>query len=202
MSYSIRIIISFFIIIASVATARGQQPKKTVKKVETHRATLVLNLQPVVDRKAHLPYAALPKWGSLNTVIPEGAEIVSHGVDTFYYKNGIFYTKNPKGYVITNAAPGVRIHGLPFGYRIAMAKGKPYFYYYGTFYEQVNNTDYYETVIAPEEAIVDAIPLGYEIRKIEKEEYYFLGGTYYAQVPAPALKDKIGYEVVTIIEAY
>ncbi|MBL7764233.1 MAG: hypothetical protein JNL23_12480, partial [Chitinophagaceae bacterium] len=103
MSYSIRIIISFFIIIASVATAHGQQPKKTVKKVETHRATLVLNLQPVVDRKAHLPYAALPKWGSLNTVIPEGAEIVSHGADTFYYKNGIFYTKNPKGYVITNA---------------------------------------------------------------------------------------------------
>ncbi len=81
-------------------------------------------------------------------------------------------------------------------------RGKPYFYYYGTFYEQSGNSDYYETVTAPEEAIIDAIPDGYEIRKIEKEEYYFLGGTYYAQVPAPALKDKIGYEVVTIIEAY
>ena len=202
MNHSLRSVIAFFIVTGCIATANGQQSKKAIKKVETHRATLVLNMQPVVDRKAHLPYAALPKWGSLNAVIPEGAEIVSNGVDSFYYRSGIFYTKKPKGYVITNAVPGVRIHGLPFGYRIAMAKGKPYFYYFGTFYEQVNNSDYYETVIAPEEAIVDAIPDGYEIRKREKEEYYFLGGAYYAQVPAPALKDKIGYEVVTIIEAY
>lgn len=202
MNYSKRSLIILFIVTACVATARGQQSKKTIKKVETHRATLVLNLQPVVDRKAHLPYAALPKWGSLYQAIPEGAEIVSNGVDSFYYRSGIFYTKKTKGYIITNAMPGVRIHGLPFGYRIAMAKGKPYFYYYGTFYQQVNSSDFYETVVAPEEAIVDAIPDGYEIRKIDKEEYYFLGDAYYAQVPAPALKDKIGYEVVTIIEAY
>lgn len=202
MNFSSRSLIAILIVAGSLSAAYGQQAKKTIKKVETHRATLVLNMYPVVDRKAHLPYAALPKWGSIYAALPEGAIVVSNGLDSFYYKSGIFYTKKPKGYIITNAVPGIRIHGLPFGYRIAMAKGKPYFYYYGTFYEQYGNSDYYETIVAPEEAIVDAIPDGYEIRKIEKEEYYFLGGAYYAQVPAPALKDKVGYEVVTIIEAY
>jgi uncharacterized protein DUF6515 len=180
----------------------GQSTKKVTKTVQTHRGTIVTNMHAKVDRKAHLPYADLPKWGSVFAALPDGVGIATNGIDSLYYKNGIYYSKKGKGFVITKPAAGIRIHGLPFGYRTAFAKAKPYFYYYGVFYQQAGNSDYYEIVEAPEEAVVDAIPDGYEIKKIENEEYYFLAGVYYGEIDAPALKNKIGYEVVTIIDAY
>ena len=104
--------------------------------------------------------------------------------------------------MITLPRAGLRLKGLPIGYRIIPVGEKNYFYYFGTFYGQVENSDNYEVVTPPETAIVDGLPDGYTIRKIDGIEYYYLNGTYYAEVDAPKLEGKTGYEVVVIIEAY
>ncbi|MES1222186.1 MAG: DUF6515 family protein, partial [Bacteroidota bacterium] len=115
---------------------------------------------------------------------------------------GFYYSQNSKGFQLILPTAGIRIQGLPIGYRRVPVGDKTYFYYYGTFYSQVGGSDNYEVVVAPEGAIVDALPDGYKIEKVDNVEYYLLGDTYYAEVDSTKMPDKIGYEVVTIIQAY
>ena len=210
--HKLKVIISFLLCI-TVITGNAQTantPKKdnVVKKkkggklIKAHRGTIVLNIHEKVGRQAQTRYAALPKLGSILTALPAGAVIVASGTDSFYYKNGFYYLRKPKGFQLALPVPGIRIQGLPIGYRRTMTGEKLYFYYFGTFYAQVGSTDNYEVVTAPEGAIVDAIPEGYKIEKIENVEYYLLGDTYYAEIDATTLENKIGYEVVTIIQDY
>ena len=39
-------------------------------------------------------------------------------------------------------------------------------------------------------------------QKVENVEYYLVGGVYYAEVGTTKTEDKVGYEVVTIIQTY
>ena len=69
---------------------------------------------------------------------------------------------------------------LPVGYKRIVVRNRPYFYYYGTYYTQVDNSaDEYEVVDAPIGAEVDALPEGYEVVIVEGQEYYKLDDTYY-----------------------
>jgi hypothetical protein len=176
--------------------------KKGGKLIKAHRGTIVLNIHEKVGRQAQAQYASMPKLGSIVSTLPAGAAKVAAGTDSFYYKNGLYYLPKAKGFQLVLPVPGIRIQGLPIGYRRVMTGEKLYFYYYGTFYSQVGSTDNYEVVTAPEGAVVNAIPDGYKIEKIENVEYYLLGDTYYAEIDATNMENKIGYEVVTIIQAY
>ena len=201
--------IGFYLLIifllAGAAEKAIAQPakKKTAKGVQAHRGTILLDVHAKVNRQAHLRYAAFPKMDSLVAELPAGAEIVTaDSVNFYYYKKGVYYVQQPKGIYVIAPLPGIRLHGLPIGYRRIAIGDKLYFYYFGTFYQQVGNSEDYEVIIAPETAIVEAIPNGYKIKKVENIEYYFLGGVYYAEIDDPRMEDKVGYEVVTIIEAY
>ncbi|CAN5336858.1 hypothetical protein BH10BAC4_BH10BAC4_12610 [soil metagenome] len=154
---------------------------------------------PVVVRKAHVRYAAMPRWGTVVAVRPATA-VAIRGTrrNRYYFHNGIYYSPRRGSYVVVRPSPGLRIRSLPAGYRTVVVGPRNYYYYYGTFYTKASDVDQYDVVEAPEGAIVDALPDGYEIKTVGNNEYYFLDGIYYAEVDAPEFADGVGYEVVRI----
>lgn len=199
-------ILSF--VIASFATGFSQSNKANQTKkiapavIKAHRGTVITDVHIKVGKKAQLRYSSFPRIGTEVIAVPAGAIAVNDSTTNYYYKAGIFYKQDKSGYIVTLPGPGLRLKGLPIGYRIIPVGEKNYYYYFGTFYRQVQNSDNYEVVAPPETAIVDGLPDGYIIKKVDDTEYYFLNGTYYAEVDAPKLEGKTGYEVVVIIEAY
>ncbi len=192
-----------FAIVLHAQTKSVQQSKKNAKPlIKAHRGTIVPDIKLKVSKTAQLKYATFPRIGFETLAIPAGAIVVADSLNSYYYKAGIFYVQNKTGFVVTLPVAGMQLKGLPIGYRRVPVGDKLYFYYYGTFYKQVENSDYFETVAPPETAIIDGLPDGYAIKKVDGNEYYFLNNVYYAEVDAPTIEGKIGYEVVTIIEAY
>ena len=202
----LKVVIVFFLLIAAQATiaqtANTGNKKKTVKLVKAHRATMVLNVHDTVGKRAQDRYAELPKLGTVIASLPVRSVVVMKDSTSYYYKNGLYYLPHPKGFQLVLPPAGCRIHGLPIGYRRVRVGEKIYFYYFGTFYEQVGNSDNYEIIKGPDGAIVDALPDGYKIQKVDNVEYYLLGDTYYAEVDVQNKDYHIGYEVVTIIQTY
>lgn len=198
-------IVPFFILYVPVYAQTGikQSPGKNRSQlVKAHRGTIVPGIKEKVGKSAHLKYAAFPKIGSVITALPAGAIEVSDSTHSYFYKSGIFYVQNKTDFVVTLPVPGMRIKGLPIGYRRVAVGDKIYFYYFGTFYQQAGNSDIYETLAPPETAIVDGLPDGYTIKKIDGTEYYFLNNTYYAETDAPYIEGGTGFEVVMIIDTY
>jgi hypothetical protein len=184
-------------------TARPKQTKKsTTPLIKAHRGTVLTDVHVKVAKKAQQRYSSFPRIGTEVIAVPAGAIAVNDSTASYFYKAGIYYLQHKSGYIVTLPNPGLRLKGLPIGYRIVPVGDKNYYYYFGTFYRQVENSDSYEVATPPETAVVDGLPDGYTIKKIDDTEYYFLNGTYYAEVDAPKLEGKIGYEVVVIIEAY
>jgi hypothetical protein len=190
------------IVLHAQTKASSSSKKNTKTLVKAHRGTIVPDIKVKVSKTAQLKYVTFPRMGLETVAVPPGAIIVADSLNSYFYKAGIFYVQNKTGFVITLPVAGIRLKGLPIGYRRVPVGDKIYFYYYGTFYQQVQNSDNYETITPPETAIVDGLPDGYLVKKVDSTEYYFLNGTYYAEVDAPTMESKIGYEVVTIIEAY
>jgi hypothetical protein len=194
----------FLLSIVSHAQTAAKQPAKKATKplIKAHRGTIVTDIKEKVSKTAQLKYTAFPKIGTEIVAVPAGAITVADSLNSYYYKAGIYYVQNKTGYVITLPVAGIRLKGLPIGYRRVPVGEKIYFYYFGTFYQQVENSDNYETIVPPETAVVDGLPNGYTIKKVDGTEYYFLNNIYYAEIDAPKIEGKIGFEVVTIIEAY
>jgi hypothetical protein len=169
---------------------RGQRITR-VKVVKTPRVKVV-TVRTHVTRRAHIRYAALPRWGAAVTVVPAGAIVIN----SYHFHNGVFYTKRNNGFVVVHPARGIRIHVLPVGYRTIIIGPRTYYYYYGTFYTKVVNAEEFEVVEAPEGAIVDALPDGYEVKTVGGNEYYILDGVYYGEVDAADIDGGVGYKVI------
>jgi hypothetical protein len=198
----LKIPISFLILLFTILTvqtteAQGRHRVKKVKVVKRNHVRVV-KVHPHVNRRAHVRYAALPRWGAVVTNYPAGALVIRSAAHPFYFHSGIYYAPRQNNYVIVRPARGLRIRVLPVGYRRVIIGPRPYFYYYGTFYSKIDNTEEYEVVDAPEGAIVDALPDGYDIKTIGENEYYELDGVYYAEVDDSNFEDGVGYKVVKI----
>jgi hypothetical protein len=191
------------VIVIHAQTNKPQQSKKSTGTIiKAHRGTVVPNIRVKVSRTAHIKYAGLPRLGLEVVAAPAGAIVVADSTHSYYYKAGIYYIQRPSGFVVSLPVPGIRLKGLPIGYRLVPAGQKLYFYYYGVFYMQVENSDNYAVVDPPEGAVADALPDGWLVKKVDNTEYYFINNVYYAEVDVPTMENKTGYEVVTIIEAY
>jgi hypothetical protein len=203
-----KVIFTFFLFLFVIFTQaqtndKPAQSKKTSGTIiKAHRGTIVPNIRIKVGKQAQVKYVGLPRLGLDAVAVPAGAIVVADSLNSYYYKAGIYYVQGTAGFKVSLPVPGIRLKGLPVGYRLVYVGEKLYFYYYGVFYKQVENSDNYEVIAPPESAVVDALPDGYLIKKVDGAEYYFINGVYYAEVDAPALQNKTGYEVVTIIEAY
>jgi Family of unknown function (DUF6515) len=197
-----KIAVSFLFLLIAITTvqttdAQTRHKPQRVRVVKRNHVTVV-RVHPRVYRRAHIRYAALPRWGAVVTAYPAGAVVIRSGVNSFYFYNGIYYAPRQNNYVIVHPVRGLRIQVLPVGYRRILIGPRPYFYYYGTFYAQADNSDEYEVTDAPEGAIVDALPDGYEVKTISGNEYYYLDGVYYAEVDADDIEGGTGYKVVKV----
>lgn len=181
--------------VSSIQTAEAQRRHRGRGKrvVIVHRPH-----RTIVVRKAHVRYAALPRWGSVVTAVPTGAVVVRARRSPFYFHQGIYYTKRDNGYVIVRPTRGVRVRVLPVGFRTIAVGTTNYYYYYGTFYTRASSSDDFVVTDAPEGAVVDALPDGYQVKTVNGKEYYELDGVYFAEVDAPEFEDGVGYEVTLI----
>ena len=189
----------FFVMIMAMhpVSAQGRHKPKRIKVVKANHVR-VIKVHPHVFKRAHVRYAALPRWGTVVSTYPAAAVLVRLGGSSFYFYNGIYYAPRQNNYIIVHPVRGVRIRTLPVGYRRILVGPRPYFYYYGTFYVQAGNRNEYVVTDAPEGAVVDALPDGYEIRTINGNEYYELDGVYYAEIDADDMDGGTGYQVVKI----
>jgi hypothetical protein len=198
----LKILTSFFLLLFAVlaiqpADAQVRRRAKKVKVVKRNHVTVV-KVHPRVTRRAHIRYAALPRWGAVVATYPAGALMIRSAAHPFYFHNGIYYAARHNSYVVVRPALGLRIRVLPVGYRRIVVGPRVYFYYYGTFYSKADNSEEYEVTAAPEGAIVDALPEGYEVKTIDGNEYYELDGVYYAEVDDSNFEDGVGYKVVKV----
>ena len=199
---SFKIVFSVLVILMTVAimqpaAAQARHKPRKVKVVKVNHVRVV-KAHPHVYKRAHIRYAALPRWGTVVATYPAAAVLVRFGGSPFYFYNGIYYAPRQNSYVIVRPVRGVRIRTLPVGYRRILVGPRPYFYYYGTFYVQAGSRNEYIVTDPPEGAIVDALPDGYEIKTVNGNEYYELDGVYYAEVDASDIDGGIGYQVVKI----
>jgi hypothetical protein len=174
--------------------ADAQVRRRKVKVMKPR--VVVVKAHPRVVRRAHVRYAALPRWGAAVAMAPAGAVILGPQAAPYYYHSGIYYTRRANNYVIVRPARGIRMKVLPVGYRNVVVGPRHYYYYYGTFYAKAGNAQEYVVVDPPQGAIVDALPDGYEVKTVNDTEYYVLDGVYYAEVDSPDIEGGVGYEVV------
>ncbi|MFZ1528479.1 MAG: DUF6515 family protein [Ferruginibacter sp.] len=162
-----------------------------------HKTVIVVKrpAHKVVVRRAHVRYAAMPRWGAVVAVRPFNTIFITgrRGIG-YHYTNGIFYQQRNNAYVVVRPSRGIRIRVIPAGFRLINVGPRRYYYYYGTYYVKAAND--YVVIDPPKGAVVDALPDGYEIKTIDGNEYYYLDGVYYAEVDAPEFSDGVGYEVV------
>lgn len=174
----------------TINAQRGQRVRRV--KVVKPPVVRVVTVHTRINRRAHIRYAALPRWGAAVTVVPAGAIVIN----SYHFHNGVFYTRRNNGFVVVHPARGIRIRVLPVGFRTVILGPRTYYYYYGTFYTKVVNAEEYEVVEAPEGAVVDALPDGYEVKTVGGNEYYVLDGVYYGEVDATDIDGGVGYKVV------
>jgi hypothetical protein len=191
-----------FIVLSIMSTIFANLAEAQVR----HRARVVRHtIRPVhrvrhrvVVRRAHVRYAALPRWGTTVAVAPAAAIVVRAHSNTYHFHNGIYYAPRANNFVVVRPVAGIRVKALPVGFRTVVVTRRNYYYYYGTFYAKAADVDEYEVVDAPTGAIVDALPDGYEVKKINDTEYYVLDGVYYAEAEAKEFEDGVGYEVIKV----
>lgn len=97
----------------------------------------------------------------------------------YYYYGGFFYSPFDTYYQVVFAPVGIRVWGLPWGYRRFYIGPTLYYYYGGTYYRNYNAS--YEVVEAPLGSILPELPQGAQTTVINDHKYYVLNGTYYAE---------------------
>jgi len=124
-------------------------------------------------------YRHLPKRGKVVRKLGTSAVRIGFRGAHFHFHNGVWYRPYKKQFIVARAPFGIRVRVLPVGYRRIVVGPRPYFYYYGTYYVKVENSEEYEVITAPIGATVDALPDGYKIVKVKDIEYYQLDDVYY-----------------------
>lgn len=161
--------------------------KRTVTQKVTHRTT---------RRAITRHYYGRPRLGLMVRAVPTTARIVRLGTRAYYLDQGVYYAARGSSFVVVRPATGLRIRALPRGFVRTVARGVPYFYYYGTYYGPVKgSTDEYEVVAPPAGAVVDALPEGYEALEVDGKPYLKINDVYYESVETDLFEDGYGYRV-------
>ncbi len=177
MSYALLALISLFSFPEKVEAQRKNTVRVKRSKVVVHKKTRV---RPVRARRvAHYHYRGLPRWGRTVKTIGAGYIGIRFGGIGYRFHKGIWYRPKGSRFIVARAPFGVRVRVLPVGYRRLLVGRNTYFYYYGTYYSKIIDSDEYQVVKAPIGAEVDALPEGYEIVKANGIEYYKFEDTYY-----------------------
>jgi len=145
---------------------------------------------PPFDRRPSSP--APPRFGLIVGDLPGTHVMVRVGKFSFYYRSGVFYRKEPAGYVIVAPPPGVVVEGLPPGYVILNYAGSLFYYYNGVFYTANPPRTRFTVVAPPLGIMIDVLPQGYTLVTANGLTYYVVGGVHYLPVQSGA---RIHYQV-------
>jgi len=145
------------------------------------------HVRPVrVRRIAHRPYRGLPRWGRTVRTVGLGYRSIRFGGIGYRFHSGVWYRPKGNKFIVAKAPFGVRVRVLPTGHRRLVIGPKTYYYYYGTYYTKVPDSEEFEVIQPPIGAQVDALPEGYTVEKVNDVEYYKFECTYYE----PRINDK------------
>ena len=86
--------------------------------------------------------------------LPPHYETVAVHRQNYFYNNGFFFRKGPRGYVAIGAPIGARIRVLPLGYTIIKFGGLSYYYLNGAYYNYIPSENVYVVVNKPGNAQV------------------------------------------------
>ena len=81
--------------------------------------------------------------------LPGHYETVVVHKNKYFYNNGFFYKRGPRGYAIIHPPIGARIRILPRGYTIVKFGGLSYFYINGAYYNYIPTEKVYVVVDKP-----------------------------------------------------
>jgi len=68
-----------------------------------------------------------PPVGAIVPQLPDGAEAIVIGQDTYYNGGGAFYLQQPTGFAVVQAPVGVTVTGLPLGAAPVVINGATYY---------------------------------------------------------------------------
>jgi len=174
-------ILALLCLIALPEKAEAQR-RSGVVKVKRSRVVVKkrAHVRPVrVRRVAHRPYRGLPRWGRTVRTVGVGFRAIRFGGIGYRFHSGIWYKPKGNRFRVVKAPFGVRVRTLPTGYRRVVVGRNTHYYYYGTYYTKVPDSDEYEVIEPPIGAEVHALPDGYEVVTINDIEYYKFECTYY-----------------------
>ena len=82
---------------------------------------------------------------------PHYETIVVHK-NNYFYNNGFFYRRGPRGYAVIGAPIGARIRVMPLGYSVIKFGGLSYYYLNGVYYNFIPSENVYVVVNKPRNA--------------------------------------------------
>jgi len=167
---------TFFFAYPSEIAAQKKR-NRVQKHIKKHHKKQVKHL-------SHHRYRHLPRRGKIVRRLGVGAVNINFKGAKLFVHNGVWYQPSSKRnrFVVVKAPIGIRIHRVPFPNRPKIIVNKnAYYYYYGTFYEKVVNTNAEEYVVvkAPIGAKIDALPEGYDTVDVNGITYYRFDDIHY-----------------------
>lgn len=175
----IRILVTIFLCFTFTNNAVAQKKKNKVKSHVKQNHKKHFRPKKAKHIAHHRHYRHLPKRGKVIRKLHVGAVRIGFRGTHFHFHNGVWYRPHRKQFIVARAPFGIRVRVLPVGHRRIVIGSRPYFYYYGTYYVKVENSDEYEVIAAPIGAAVDALPDGYKVVKANNMSYYQLDDVYY-----------------------
>lgn len=78
-----------------------------------------IHVKPVVHHKVVVKpaptYRVISAVADIHRVLPGNALRIVHAGETYYYHEGVYYVKEPRGYVVVHPFAGLRLASLPAG---------------------------------------------------------------------------------------
>jgi len=176
------------LLISMFSSSSNAQDKKAHKK-RAVKANVVHS-----KKVAHHRYSHLPKRGARFKVLHKDAKIVFHSGKKYHFHNGVYYHLRGSKYIAVAPPRGIKIKYLPAGYKRIRHNDSMVFYYYGSFYKNVNDNQEFEIIDPPVGIQVEDLPEGYETTIIDGVEYYTLDEVKYKTTQSTTGQDV--YEVV------
>jgi len=179
------------------AGERKENRKEIEKKREEYQTEYLASQEEI--RQASVAASRAPRGlyyrapGFTTAKLPETAEKIDVGGQSFHYYSGIFFRQIPDKLIAVPAPAGAVVGTLPEGAGAAVYKGDAdtYFYYFGTFFTREG--DKYKVIDPPAGTVVGYIPSGYTEVDVNDTVQYTFGGITYQ--PAH-FEGNVIYEVV------
>ena len=179
----VSIILTMMVCLLGVSSVEAQT-KKERKRNKTEKVIKSKKVKTRKVKRNRVVYTnKKPKIRAVRTL--PNARVVTFNNRKYHYTNGKYYRFVGGRYVVATPPRHLRVKALPVGFVRVLVGPKPYFYHGGVYYVKALDTEEYEIVEAPQDAIVYILPEDAEELSIDGERYFESYGTLYKVVTTP-----------------